>query len=55
MPGIVLTASGGIGSLADVESLAAVGVPSVIVGKAIYEGRISLKDVERINMNCNAC
>ena len=55
LPGIVLTASGGIGSLADVESLDAVGVPSVIVGKAIYEGRISLKDVERINMNCNAC
>ena len=55
LPGIVLTASGGIGSLADVESLDAVGVPSVIVGKAIYEGRISLKDVERININCNAC
>ena len=55
LPGIVLTASGGIGSLADVESLDAVGVPSVIVGKAIYEGRISLKDVERINMNSNAC
>lgn len=55
LPGIVLTASGGIGSLADVESLDSVGVPSVIVGKAIYEGRISLKDVERINMNCNAC
>lgn len=55
LPGIVLTASGGVGSMADVEALDAIGVPEVIVGKAIYEGRIDLTDVERINRDNNAC
>jgi len=42
-----VTASGGVSSLADLErlkSLSAFGVDSVIVGKALYEGRFSLAE-----------
>ena len=42
LPQVHLIASGGVGSLQDVEALSRMGVPSVIVGKAIYEGRIPL-------------
>jgi len=45
--GLKITASGGIASLADLEQLGAVshcGVDSVIVGKALYEGRFTLPD-----------
>ena len=45
LPGIYLIASGGVGSWADVEALQAAGVPAVILGKAIYEGRISLGEI----------
>jgi phosphoribosylformimino-5-aminoimidazole carboxamide ribotide isomerase len=44
-PGINLIASGGVGSLKDVEELAGTGVWGVIIGKAIYEGRIQLDDL----------
>lgn len=47
--GIYVIASGGVGSAADIEALAEAGVPAVIVGKAIYEKKISRKDVERLN------
>ena len=40
-PGVEITVSGGIGSMADIEALDGAGLRSVIVGKAIYEGRIS--------------
>ncbi len=49
-PDVQLIASGGIGAMADVEQLDAIGVSQVIVGKAIYEGRITLKEVERLNL-----
>ena len=45
--GLKVTASGGIGSLDDlvrVKKLELLGVDSVIVGKAIYEGRFSLPE-----------
>jgi phosphoribosylformimino-5-aminoimidazole carboxamide ribotide isomerase len=45
--GIYLIASGGVSSIDDIESLASAGIPSVIFGKAIYEGRIALKDLIR--------
>ena len=45
LPGIYLIASGGVGSWADVEALQLAGVPAVILGKAIYEGRISLGEI----------
>jgi len=44
-PDLYLVASGGVSSLADLEALAQAGLPAVIFGKAIYEGRISLKEL----------
>ena len=45
-PGLYLIASGGVSSMADIESLEKAGVPAVITGKAIYEGRITMKEIE---------
>jgi len=45
-PGLVFTASGGISCMADIEKLDAMGMQKVIVGKAIYEEKISLKDIQ---------
>lgn len=42
-----LIASGGVASLSDLEELAAIGCSGAIVGKAIYEGRISLQELQR--------
>ncbi len=47
--GLFLIASGGVGSAADIEALVEAGVPAVIVGKAIYEKRISREDIIRLN------
>lgn len=44
---IDITVSGGISSMADIEKLEELGLRKVIVGKAIYEGRITMKDIER--------
>ncbi len=44
-PGVELIASGGVSSLKDVELLHKNGIPGVIIGKAIYEGKIELKDL----------
>ncbi len=45
-PTLNIIASGGISKMADVEELDAAGVGSVIVGKALYEGGITLKELE---------
>lgn len=45
---INLIASGGVSSMKDLEDLIAIGCEGAIVGKAIYEGNISLKDLERL-------
>ena len=45
--GIDITVSGGISSMADIEKLGQLGLRSVIVGKAIYEGRITFKELEQ--------
>ena len=50
-PSIDFTVSGGIGSMADVERLSDKGLRKVIIGKAIYENRITLKDIERWSRN----
>ena len=47
VPGAFLIASGGVSSMADVIELEEAGLPAVIVGKAFYEGRISLQEIER--------
>ena len=50
LPDLWLIASGGVGSVSDIEALDSASVPAVIVGKAIYEGRISLTDLSRLNL-----
>ena len=45
VPNLTLIASGGVSSVADIERLDEAGIPAVIFGKAIYEGRIKLKDL----------
>ena len=44
---IKLIASGGITSVMDLERLAEIGCEGAIIGKAIYENRIGLKELER--------
>lgn len=41
-PGLV--ASGGVGTLAHIESVAAAGLPGVIVGRALYEGAFTVEE-----------
>lgn len=50
-PMVDFTVSGGIGSMADIERLNEKGLRKVIVGKAIYENRITLKDIEQWSLN----
>jgi phosphoribosylformimino-5-aminoimidazole carboxamide ribotide isomerase len=45
-PEFRLLASGGVSSVNDINKLAAIGVHGVIIGKALYEGRISPKELE---------
>ena len=47
IPEIYLIASGGVASIEDIEKLELAGVPAVIFGKALYEGRITLKELLR--------
>lgn len=47
-PGLYLIASGGISCVEDIGLLEAAGIPAVIFGKALYEGRISLKELENL-------
>jgi phosphoribosylformimino-5-aminoimidazole carboxamide ribotide isomerase len=44
---LYLIASGGVSSVGDIERLDEAGVPAVIFGKAIYEGRITMKELSR--------
>ena len=48
--GIRLIASGGVSSMSDVYALHEIGVPAVIVGKALYEGRITPAELEQHNV-----
>ena len=41
------TVSGGISSISDIERLNEMNLRHVIVGKAYYEGRITIKDIEK--------
>lgn len=47
-PELTLTASGGVGSLGDLRALSRTGVDGVIVGKAIYEGKVSLSQIREL-------
>ena len=45
-PELFLIASGGVSNIDDIIKLNDSGVPAVIFGKALYEGRITLKDLQ---------
>ena len=40
-----LIASGGVSSIEDIKALDAAGIPAVVFGKAIYEGKINLNEL----------
>ena len=44
-PDLKLIASGGVTTMSDVEALTEIGCYGAIIGKAIYEGRIQLKEL----------
>lgn len=44
-PQLHLIASGGVSSIDDIRALDAAGIPAVVFGKAIYEGKINLKEL----------
>lgn len=48
-PGLQLTASGGVSTIADIEAVKATGCNGAIIGKAIYEGLITLPHLQRYN------
>jgi phosphoribosylformimino-5-aminoimidazole carboxamide ribotide isomerase len=43
--GAQIIASGGVGGIADVEAIADTGAAGVIIGRALYDGRVDLADV----------
>lgn len=45
IPGLKLIASGGVSSVKDLEDLEKIGVYGTIVGKAYYEGRVTLEEL----------
>ncbi len=45
IPGLKLIASGGVSSVKDLENLEKIGVYGAIVGKAYYEGRVTLEEL----------
>ncbi len=53
-PGIRFTVSGGVSSMSDIRALDALHLRSVIVGKALYENRITLKDIAAWSQNASS-
>jgi phosphoribosylformimino-5-aminoimidazole carboxamide ribotide isomerase len=49
-PFIKLIASGGVSSMDDIKELAKFPIRSVVVGKAIYEDRISIEEIKEWNL-----
>lgn len=47
IPQVFLIASGGVSSIADIIELQKAGIPAVITGKAIYEGRITMDEIKK--------
>ena len=48
-PDLHFIASGGVSNIEDVYQLEEINCKGVIIGKAIYEGRISLKELKAVN------
>ncbi len=53
LPAIEIIASGGISSMEEIYKLAEMNIPGVITGKAIYEGKIILKEIEKYYLGVN--
>ena len=49
---VYLISSGGVSSIKDLQDLLNLGVPSAIVGKAYYEGRIALDEMREVELAC---
>ena len=50
-PGLYLVASGGVSCIEDIFALQKTGVPAVITGKAIYEGKIKIEELVKYFIN----
>lgn len=50
-PELSFTVSGGISSMDDIIALSEAGLRKVITGKAVYEKRITLQDIEKWSLN----
>jgi len=48
-PNLYIIASGGVSTIENIEQVRFVGTDAVVVGKAIYEGKISLEDLVALN------
>ncbi len=48
-PALHLIASGGVSSIDDIQALDRAGIPAVVFGKAIYEGRVDLDELIKMN------
>ena len=44
VPGVAVIASGGVSAMKDLEDVEAIGAAGVIIGKALYQGAISLRE-----------
>lgn len=53
MPDISLIASGGITTMDDIYQCAELGCSAAVIGKAIYEGKIALKELENYQLEQN--
>ncbi|NLI96850.1 MAG: 1-(5-phosphoribosyl)-5-[(5-phosphoribosylamino)methylideneamino] imidazole-4-carboxamide isomerase [Synergistaceae bacterium] len=51
-PEMEFTAAGGIRNLQDIRALAGLGISDVVVGKALYEGNLNLKDAQEVDRPC---
>jgi phosphoribosylformimino-5-aminoimidazole carboxamide ribotide isomerase len=49
LPKANIIAAGGIGSLQDITQLKSIGVHGVVIGKALYENKINLRDAIKIS------
>ena len=47
-PDLYLIASGGVSNIEDIEKLDEANIPAVIFGKAIYEGKIQINELEKL-------
>jgi phosphoribosylformimino-5-aminoimidazole carboxamide ribotide isomerase len=54
-PNLKIIAAGGVGSLSDLVALKRIGVEGVVIGKALYEGKFSLKEAVKIGGENRVC